>query len=339
MRTFLLLFLLLNTSCVEKKSGDRDVPPSVSVSATSTAGITALFQDRQGRYWFGLRNAGIRMVDGAASVTFTTEDGLLDHQIRSIQEDANGRLLIATAKGLSVFDGGRFTNHPTRRDEPIADWSRSQGEFWVYAGEEDGINRFDGTTLSYLVFPKPDSRRDVGVTDLSFAKDGTLWIATYAALFSTDGRRVEAYGRDRMNLDERDVLHIRSVLADSKGRIWIGNNGIGVLLKDGDTFTNFSETQRLIHPTSQRNGAKSEPGTLEHVFAIEEDRDGNIWFGDRDTGAWRFDGVTVRNIPYHTGFPAPMILTMAKDRKGDLLFGLSDGTVLTYTGERFERRF
>ena len=31
---------------------------------------------------------------------------------------------------------------------------------------------------------------------------------------------------------DNERLHIRSVLADSKGRIWIGNNGIGVLLLD-----------------------------------------------------------------------------------------------------------
>lgn len=69
------------------------------------------------------------------------------------------------------------------------------------------------------------------------------------------------------------------------GRIWIGNNGIGVLLKEGETTINFSEKNNLIHPTSTRRGNKSKPGTLENVFAIEEDSEGNIWFGDRDTEA------------------------------------------------------
>jgi hypothetical protein len=33
-------------------------------------------------------------------------------------------------------------------------------------------------------------------------------------------------------------------------------------------------------------------------FAIEEDSEGNIWFGDRDTGAWRYDGKTVMSSHY-----------------------------------------
>jgi hypothetical protein len=31
-------------------------------------------------------------------------------------------------------------------------------------------------------------------------------------------------------------------------------------------------------------------GQWNTFFAIEEDKEGNIWFGDRDTGAWKYDG-------------------------------------------------
>ncbi len=66
-------------------------------------------------------------------------------------------------------------------------------------------------------------------------------------------------------------------------------------MKNGDTIINFSEKNNLIHPPSSRKGDKSLLGTLEHAFAIEEDGEGNIWFGDRDTGAWKYDGKTIKN--------------------------------------------
>ena len=113
-------------------------------------------------------------------------------------------------------------------------------------------------------------------------------------------------------------MHIRSVLADSKGRIWIGNNGIGVLLLDGNSTINFSEKHHLIHPTSKRNGNKSEPGTLEHPFAIEEDSEGNIWFGDLYTGAWKYDGKTMTNYNIiDKNLKSQMIWTIYKDNSNN----------------------
>ena len=132
--------------------------------------------------------------------------------------------------------------------------------------------------MNYLIFPKPkyqDNNNAYGVTDISKDIDGKIWIATYAGLFNYDGKMVTIFDYEKLNLKEIEFLHIRSVLADSKGRIWIGNNGIGVLLMEGDSIINFSEKHHLIHPTSSKSGDKSEPGTLEHVFAIEEDSEGN----------------------------------------------------------------
>ena len=82
---------------------------------------------------------------------------------------------------------------------------------------------------------------------------------------------------------------------------------------DGGIINNFSEKNNLIHPTSTRRGDKSQTGTLEHVFAIEEDSQGNIWFGDRDTGAWKYDGETMTNYIIDNKLSTPMIWTIYND--------------------------
>lgn len=45
------------------------------------------------------------------------------------------------------------------------------------------------------------------------------------------------------------------------------------------------------------------PGTLEQVFTIEEDRQGNIWFGDRDAGIWKYDGENMLNYTRRMNLP------------------------------------
>lgn len=345
---YILLILTLNFSCVEKRSTGKEVNKSELVRTSKadtlkfTSGIRAIFQDSKGNYWFGSHNEGVSFYNGKSFEYFTTNEGLSDNQIRSIQEDKNGKIWFGTAKGVSVYDKGKFTTYSTNTNDPRYEWNDTKGDLWFYAGEEDGINRFDGINMNYLIFPKPKYKNPdntYGVTDISTDKDGKVWIATYAALFNYDGKMVNIFDHNKLNLKDNELLHIRSVSADSKGRIWIGNNGIGVLLMEGNSIINFSEKHNIIHPTSTRRGDKSQPGTLEHVFAIEEDSEGNIWFGDRDTGAWRFDGKNVTNYIIDNKLSSTMIWTIYKDNNNSLFFGMADGNIFKFNGKTFEKQF
>ncbi|MDA3615253.1 ligand-binding sensor domain-containing protein [Polluticaenibacter yanchengensis] len=345
---FLILILTLNFSCLEKKSKEKEAnkPELVATSKTDTlkftSGIRAIFQDSKGNYWFGSHNEGVSVYNGKSFEYFTTNEGLPDNQIRSIQEDKNGKIWIGTTKGASVYDKGTLTNYLTKTNEPKYEWHKTNGDLWFYAGEEDGINRFDGKNMNYLIFPKPGNGspdNSYGVTDISIEQDGKVWIATYAALFNYDSKMVNIFDNEKLNLKDNELLHIRSVLADSKGRIWIGNNGIGVLLMEGNSIINFSEKNNLIHPTSTRRGDKSQPGTLEHVFVIEEDSEGNIWFGDRDTGAWKYDGKTLTNYKVDTKLNAKMIWSIYEDQNKNLLFGMAEGGVYKFNGKTFDKQF
>ncbi|MEQ8239819.1 MAG: two-component regulator propeller domain-containing protein [Cyclobacteriaceae bacterium] len=354
--TYLSLVITLTFSCVEKKTSQKEMSQSkwVSTARTDTlkftSGIRAIFQDSQGNYWLGSHNEGVSYYDGKSFEYFTINEGLSDNQIRSIKEDKNGNIWFGTANGVSVYKGGKFTNYSTKTNEPIFEWSETNGDLWFYANERDGINRFDGINLNYLIFPKPNylifpkpktenPHNSYGVTGISIDKKGKVWMATYAALFSYDGEVTKVFDNKYFSLNDNGVLHIRSVLADSKGRIWIGNNGIGALLMENDKTINFSEINGLIHKHSSKSGSHSPPGTMEHIFAIEEDSEGNIWFGDRDTGAWKYDGETTTNYTINDNLATPMIWTIYKDNNNNLLFGMADGQVYKFNGKSFDKFF
>lgn len=180
---YLILILTLNFSCVENKSTEKEIDnfELVSTSQTDTlkftSGIRAIFQDSKGNYWFGSHNEGVSFYDGKSFGYFTSNEGLSDNQIRSIQEDNNGKVWIGTSRGVSVYDQGTLTNYTTKSNEPKYEWNKTMGDLWFYAGEEDGINRFDGQYMNYLIFPKPKNERpdnSYGDTGISKDQDGKV---------------------------------------------------------------------------------------------------------------------------------------------------------------------
>ena len=302
---YLILIITLNFSCVEKKSSQKEISKSEFVSSLKTdtlkftSGIGSIFQDNKGNYWLGSHREGVCFFDGESFEYFTTTEGLPDNQIRSIQEDKNGIIWFGTANGVSSYDGKKITNHTPAIDDYLQnERQKADNSLWFNAGTKAGVYRNEGQVFKYLAFPIPKNENiynSYGVTGISKGQDGKVWIATYAALFNFDGKAISVFDKSKLALKESEVLHIRSVFADSQGRIWVGNNGIGVLLIQENSTINFSDKHGLIHTNSSKNGNASPAGTLEHVFAIEEDSEGNIWFGDRDTGAWKFDGKTMTN--------------------------------------------
>ena len=175
-------------------------------------------------------------------------------------------------------------------------------------------------------------------------KGGKLWFATYGTVIGYDGESFTIIDNESLGLDEETGwLHVRCVFEDSKGNLWIGNNGIGVILHDGETAINFTQENGLGR-RDHRSGGKMTPrpgdvsdgtASLHRVFSIGEDRAGNIWFGTVEQGAWRYDGESVRNFTEEDGLTSKDIMAIYTDSRGDLW--LAGQGVFKFNGESFDR--
>jgi len=79
--------------------------------------------------------------------------------------------------------------------------------------------------------------------------------------------------------------YIRSIFQDSKGNLWFGTLGEGVVRYDVKTLTYFSNPDGFISNS---------------VYAINEDKNGNLWFGT-DQGVYKYDGKTFKNYSQKEG--------------------------------------
>jgi len=305
--------------------------------------VRSILEDSKGNFWFGSDREGVARYDGESFTYFTMADGMSHNQIRTIQEDQDGNIWFATGNGVCKYDGEKMATQKTLQGLtagilPEEEWKKEANDLWFNGEVEGGIYRYDGQQLSVLPFPVlPDDHESFSisgtVTGISYGQDNRLWVANYGGVIGFDGTSFKYIN------EKGTKYHVRSILEDSKGNLWIGNNGIGVLRYTRDTTINFTKKMRVWDVTSVGGGATSPQATLNHVFAIAEDAQGNIWFGDRDTGAWRYDGKQLKNYTIKDGLKSLFIRVIYKDNSGGLWFGTEGGGVCKFNGIWFEQVF
>ncbi|MBV8857555.1 MAG: hypothetical protein JOZ02_11540 [Acidobacteria bacterium] len=185
---------------------------------------------------------------------------------------------------------------------------------YLWLGSEFGLFRFDG--VRFIPWQPPASQQlPEKPYSLLAARDGTLWIGTFAGLATLkDGNLTqypELYGK-----------FVTSLLEDREGTVWAGLLG----------GSPGSPTGRLCAIRSGRAQCYGEDGALgSFVWSLGEDGSGALWAG-AESGLWRWGpGPPAR---YETPGMRPGDLSRADD--GRVLVGMSGAGLRQVVGDKVE---
>ena len=328
-----------NTQSIESKIDE--------IRLKYTSGVRSILEDSKGNIWFGSYNEGVCLLQNGELQYFTTENGLSNNQVRNIYEDKNGIIWFECGRGLSTYDGKEIAIYKERNYDSKNEWKVNDSDVW-FKGDETvdynklegnpGVYQYDGQKLSYRTFPVKPKSGNNSTYSISTAfvkpKNGTVWFGTYGAVIGYNGSDFKIIDNEYLGFtDKTGSLHIRSIMEDSKGNLWIANNGIGVLKYDGKETINFTAQQKLKKEDTKGN-------SLERVFSIGEDTAGNIWFGTVEVGVWRYDGNSVKNFTAAHGLESKHIWIIYKSKQGELwVGGANPSGVYRFNGNSFERKY
>jgi ligand-binding sensor domain-containing protein/serine phosphatase RsbU (regulator of sigma subunit) len=105
------------------------------------------------------------------------------------------------------------------------------------------------------------------------------------------------------------------LMQDSRGFIWMGTDGAGVVRFDGQKFETFSKTNGLSNNV---------------VRSLFEDSKGNIWIGT-DNGLTLYDGFKFRTIGKELGLKGSHVLKIIEGSNGIIWAATSDGGLARLT--------
>lgn len=115
-------------------------------------GIFGLYADEKGRLWISSSESGVARVDEPSAdkltfVPYTTEEGLISNNVRTLISDSQGNIYAGTVRGISRIspESGNI-RHLTTADGLAADFVTtsfrdSKGTLWF--GTSDGVSKYD----------------------------------------------------------------------------------------------------------------------------------------------------------------------------------------------------
>jgi ligand-binding sensor domain-containing protein len=247
-------------------------------------------------------------------ISYSTESGLAQSQVRSIAQDKNGYLWLGTLAGLSKYDGKKFVNYSIQNgliDNQIFSIlpDKSTG-LWI--GTMGGLNYFDGEKFKSYLF-KEDMAENM-INAMAQDLEGNLWLATDGSgVCRFNGNKFEYFSEENGLAND----NVRTVCIDDKGRVWFGT-------RNGICFYNGTEFKTIDSTISQ-------PSNVSHIFM---DRHKKLWFSTFGEGVYQYDGREFKNYTERDGLIHDWIRAAVEDSDGKVWFTSKFG-ICKFDGKAF----
>jgi signal transduction histidine kinase len=270
------------------------------LNSTATELGRCLFEDAEGNLWVGTGGSGLLRIKAAALKTYYARDGLASDVVRSVTQDRDGTIWLATVDSVDCFAPGGAARAQQRARGRVLPWTvygDRSGALWV--GEfASGAHRYRG-----------DNVEGFGIASWSAVnvifedRQGGMHFGTPVGLHRIEGRSlVPVEGQPQGPLD------VRAIAEDHAGQLYLGLNGSGLLRKGKDGWKRFTTENGL-------------PGN--HVWTLYVDEEDAVWIGVHGHGLSRLREGKFFNF---ASSELPRLITcIIEDDLGHLWLGSNQG--------------
>lgn len=266
------------------------------------------------------------------------EKGVPHNYIYTIYQDQYGFMWFGSLYGLVKYDGKQYkeyTNDPDdslsiSSDEVVAIFENSRDYIWI-GTIEGGLNRFNRKTETFTHFKNnPEDSTSISdntIWSIKKGKNDDLWIGTSNGLnilkadsiSDNSSLKFKRIFYSESANDSINNMFVRSVLIDTKDRVWFGIFGQG-----------------LFYYNKQTSEIKEISKEIKNIVNIYEDHSRNLWLATWGQGLFKLvveagldiDKESVRIIDYSKETDGPIsdyIWSIEEDMFGNLWIGTNQG--------------
>ena len=210
--------------------------------------VYAVHETRAGAIWAGTLSGGASVFRDGRLTTYTTGDGLASNTITAIADAPDGSVWFGTPNGISSLVNDRWRNYSTADGLPSNDVAcidvDSNGAVWI--GTANGLAALVNGRVHVprgLLLPQEP------IVGVSADAKGSIWMASAAHVLRVPRARllqqelvdddVREYGSADGLESTEGVRRHRSLLADTRGRVWVS-------LARGLSMSDTTRTQKSV---------------------------------------------------------------------------------------------
>lgn len=309
--------------------------------------IKAITQDNTGFIWIGAEYGLVRY-DGNQFTRYTANPGsaraLASNYINDIQLDHDGRMWVATEKGLHLYQPDTDDFATLRPDNYARDSLRvaaiavDQQNNLILA-LDDGVAVVPPARdrIDLIDIPQFDYSNPVSVQTVFVDRDNNIWLGTKGAgtaTFDMQKQEFRFYRRYRNNPFTIISDNIVAISQDQQGNLWFGaySGGLSRLQPGASFFRNY-----VYDPNDPKSIADNA------IWDIFTDTKGNVWIATDHGGLARYNSKTdgfdyVRHQAYNiNSLSSNQVRALYEDMQGNLWVGLFPNGLNYYNraGEQF----
>lgn len=315
--------------------------------------VNRIAQDTRGYLLFATAG-GVSSFNGKEFKNYSKSNGLPGNSLSSIISDADGNVLMATESGLAIFNGKNFAVLKVENELPseniLSLCEDKNGNIWT--GTSEGLCTIKNNSGKYSVQKILLSEsKTISFGYLYEDKDHNMWAGTTqngiyffefnpSSVFSdttlseiasekisVDGKSCSVFHFNNSNVLCGNI--IRTIYQDDSGTMWIGCWRSGITKISAKGIFNYSSKEKNL------------PLSCDRIWAVQEDKAGNLWFATDGFGVDRiskdstFERKNIQEFTVGNGLPSNHIFSIFLDREENLWFGTYNGGVSKLSDVRF----
>ncbi|WNH11907.1 two-component regulator propeller domain-containing protein [Thalassobellus suaedae] len=233
------------------------------VSGSDANTVFTIFEDSKNQLWIGgpdgLYKSSLNSSGDIYFKLMNTIIGLPSKAVRSIDEDAFGRLIIGCSNGLYMLQTEKESNTLEKFFDGFFNAITVSGHH-IWTGTNNGLLHFTTDNKNqkpdfkerYVYDPRnPNNISKNIVKSLFIDHTGIIWVGTNGGGVNNFDPDRKPFKHIRKTLDPRSLSYdkIRAMFEDSNGNLWIGTEGGGLNMlpqteKNYSGFVNFEDISK-----------------------------------------------------------------------------------------------
>jgi signal transduction histidine kinase/ligand-binding sensor domain-containing protein len=282
-----------------------------TVDFVSDLKIKRVFEDSENRVWMAADGTTLlyRLKDGQLT-TYSQKDGLFDSRFVTAFEDLQKRIWFGSKDGLLLFKDGKFEGFTIAdglvRGDVTCIYQDYEGTIWV--GTTNGLSRI--TERVATTYTTRDNLAGDNVYPIYQDRAGKIWIGSWFGLTTFENGAFQNVSKS-FGLEES---RITALFEDRENNFWIGTLSNGIYRVRNGQISPYSPPEISAY----------------HIRAIEQDQEGNIWFGSQG-GLIKYNEGSFTK--YTNGLSDKIIVqTIHQDKQGQIWVGTDEGLYLFKNG-------